>query len=242
MILIPFDNFGKAMNLQADYFFDLAGFSHGDLFNQGGYPWLILNQLSAYLKTLSLGRIEGEVSSSAHLINKEQIFIGEGSIVEPGAYIQGPCWIGKGCTIRHGAYIRGHFLAGDHCVVGHDTEVKNAIFLPHAHAAHFAYVGDTILGRSVNLGAGVKCANFKLDQKLIVVEVEDRQIATQMRKLGALVGDYCQIGCNSVLNPGTLMGKNVHCYPCINVGGWIPSKSIIKPTNRAAIVPLIKKN
>lgn len=228
------------MTLQADYFFDLTGFLHADLFNQSEHPWMILSHLGSYLKTLSLGRIEGEVSSSAYLVNREQIFIGEGSVVEPGAYIQGPCWIGKGCIIRHGAYIRGNFLAGDHCVIGHDTEVKNSIFLPKAHAAHFAYLGDTILGRSVNLGAGVKCANFKLDQKLIVVQVGDRKIATEMRKLGALVGDYSQVGCNTVLNPGTLMGKGVHCYPCINIGGWIPSKSLIKPANQAIIIPLIE--
>ncbi len=223
------------MVLNTSYFFDLTEFAHADLFRASEFPWLILNDLGNYLKQLSLGIIEGQISSSAYLINPESIYIGKGSVVEPGAYIQGPCWIGNECVVRHGAYIRGNLLAGDHCVIGHDTEVKNAIFLPGAHAAHFAYVGDTILGRGVNLGAGVKCANFKLDKKPVIVQIENIPIETQMRKLGAIVGDYSQIGCNSVLNPGTLIGKGVNCYPCVNIGGWIPSNSLIKPANKAVV-------
>lgn len=229
------------MAMITSYFFDLMEFPHTDLFHAFEFPWLVLNQLGDYLRGIPLGKIEGQISLGAHLINSELIYIGKGSVVEPGAYIQGPCWIGKDCVVRHGAYIRGNLIAGDRCVIGHDTEVKNAIFLPGAHAAHFAYVGDTILGRDVNLGAGVKCANFKLDKKPIIVQVEDKHLETQMRKLGAIVGDYSQIGCNSVLNPGTLIGKEVNCYPCINIGGWIPSKSLIKPANKPLVTPFLEK-
>lgn len=230
------------MALPAAYFFDLNDFPHADLFRAVEYPWLVLNELGVYIQGLTLGNIAGKVMPGAHLIHPELISIGQGSIVEPGAYIQGPCWIGKNCVVRHGAYIRGNLLTGDHCVIGHDTEVKNALFLTGAHAAHFAYVGDTILGNKVNLGAGTKCANFKLDQKTIDVQIEGRRLPTQMRKLGALIGDGCQIGCNSVLNPGTLMGKDVNCYPCLNVGGWIPARSVIKPAGKAVIVPYLEKN
>lgn len=228
------------MSLKASYFFDLREFPHAEIFAGLEYPWLALQLLNTYIKSLELGPKQGEISTEAHLINSDQIYIGEGTIVEPGAYIRGPCWIGKKCVIRHGAYIRGNVLTGDHCVIGHSTEVKNSIFLNKAQAAHFAYLGDTILGSHVNLGAGTRCANLKLNHKPITVELEGQQlIATEMRKLGAIVGDYCQIGCNSVLNPGTLMGKEVKCYPCLNVGGWIPARSLIKPAHKAVIIPII---
>lgn len=213
----------------SSYFFDLLQFQHTSLFQDDPFPWLVLQQLTTYLQAQPLGRQQGMVSPFAYLINPEQISIGEGSIVEPGAYIQGPCIIGKRCIIRHGAYIRGNVLTGNDCVIGHDSEVKHAIFFNRAHAAHFAYVGDSILGNEVNLGAGTKCANFKLDRTLINLHIKGERIPTQMRKLGAIVGDKTQIGCNTVTNPGTLIGKEVLCYPCLNIEGFIPSRSIIKP-------------
>lgn len=223
------------MALKTSYYFDLDSFSHKELFSADESPWLPLVRLESYLRSLPLGKFEASVSPDAYLVHPELIHIGEGSIVEPGAYIQGPCWIGKGCVVRHGAYIRGNLLTGDHCVIGHDTEVKNAIFLNKAHAAHFAYVGDTILGNGVNLGAGSKCANFKLDGQPVVIQYSDQRIETHMRKLGAIVGDRSQLGCNSVMNPGTLLGKEVCCYPCLNIGGWIPSRTKIKPANKVIL-------
>ena len=211
------------------YFFDLSQFAHASLFQGDILPWLVLQKLCAYLNSQSLGVHKGTISSSAYLVDPELITIGEGSIVEPGAYIQGPCVIGKECIVRHGAYIRGNVLTGNHCVIGHDSEVKHAIFLDKAHAAHFAYVGDSILGNEVNLGAGTKCANFKLDQTPIKIHINGERIPTQMRKLGAIIGDKTQIGCNAVTNPGTLIGQSVRCYPCLNIEGFIPSRSIIKP-------------
>ncbi len=213
----------------SSYFFDFSQFHHASLFQGDPFPWLVLQQLAAYLQTQSLGRQEGIVSPYAYLVNPEEIFIGEGSIVEPGAYIQGPCVIGKHCLIRHGAYIRGNVLTGDYCVIGHDSEVKHSIFLNRAHAAHFAYVGDCIVGNEVNLGAGTKCANFKLDQTSINLHITGQHISTHMRKLGAMIGDKSQIGCNTVTNPGTLIGQEVRCYPCLNIEGFIPSRSLIKP-------------
>lgn len=217
------------MPLPSSYFFNLSHFSHAILFEGDPFPWLVLQKLTAYLQSQPLGIQEGTISPGAYLVNPEQISIGEGSIVEPGAYIQGPCLIGKHCVIRHGAYIRGHVLTGDYCVIGHDTEVKQSIFFNKAQAAHFAYVGDCILGNEVNLGAGTKCANFKLDHAPVNVHFMDQSIPTQMRKLGAIIGDKTQIGCNTVTNPGTLIGQEVRCYPCLNIDGFIPTRSLIKP-------------
>lgn len=225
------------MELFSSYFFDLSQFSHAPLFKEDPFPWQILPKIELYLKGQSLGSIKGFVSPQAYLINAEAISIDEGSIVEPGAYIQGPCIIGKNCIIRHGAYIRGNFICGDRCVIGHDSEIKNSIFLNDTHAAHFAYIGDCILGNRVNLGAGTKCANLKLDQSSIVLHYENQHIATSLRKFGAIIGDGTQIGCNAVTNPGTLMGQEVRCYPCLNVGGIIPSRSIIKGQNQLVITP-----
>jgi len=228
------------MHLKTSQFFDLTDFTHASLFEDIYNPWEALNHLEAYIRNLSSSKKNCTISPHAYLINPAEIYIGEGSIIEAGAYVQGPCSIGNNCVVRHGAYIRGNLLTGDHVIIGHDTEVKNSIFLPGSHAAHFAYVGDSIIGRQVNLGAGTKCANYKLDKQTIAVEYEGSRIETKRRKLGAIIGDNCQIGCNSVLNPGTLMGKDVRCYPCVNIGGWIPSKSLIKSAQKAVIVPLRK--
>lgn len=223
------------MTLPSSYFFNFSTFTHASLFRNDPPPWLVLPLLEAYLRSQSLGRHEGSISSQAYLIHPELISIGEGSIIEPGAYIQGPCLIGKHCVVRHGAYIRGNVLTGNHCVIGHDSEVKQALLLDHAHAAHFAYVGDCILGNEVNLGAGTKCANFKLDHACINLRVEGQRIPTQMRKLGAIIGDKSQIGCNSVTNPGTLIGQEVRCYPCLNIDGFIPSRSLVKPHDKPIV-------
>ncbi len=128
------------------------------------------------------------------------------------------------------------FLTGDHCVIGHCSEIKHAILLNHVQAAHFAYVGDSILGNRVNLGAGAKCANLRLDRKEIDLQLMGQRIPTHMRKLGAMIGDKTQIGCHVVINPGTLIGQEVHCYPCLSIEGFISSGSLIKPSNKPLIL------
>lgn len=205
-------------------FFDLSNFEHADLFDENAPAWRALTLLKSRLSTMQLGNIKGVVEEGAILVNPELISIGEGSVVEAGAYIRGPCFIGKGCEVRHGAYIRGDLITGDGCVIGHATEIKHSILLDNAHAAHFAYVGDTILGNRVNLGAGVKCANFRFDGKGIRVAEKE----SGMRKLGAIIGDDVQMGCNAVTMPGTLIGKRSYLYPCLNIRGVIPQDSIIK--------------
>lgn len=216
------------MLLTSDEFFDLSNWPFMELFDFQGYPWQALTQIESFLKKQKLGRIEGKISDGSYLINPELISIGEGAVVEAGAYIQGPCLIGKNCAIRHGAYIRGNVITGDGCVIGHCSEVKNSLFLNNAHAAHFAYVGDSILGNNVNLGAGTKCANLRLDGKQIFISFNKERIPTGLRKFGAIIGDSVQLGCNSVTNPGTLIGKNSSSLPCTNFGGVIPPDSCVK--------------
>jgi NDP-sugar pyrophosphorylase family protein len=219
-------------------FFELSTYEHQKLFEGCLYPWEALKNLSNYCKQFAKGQIQGEVSEQAYLVNLESIVIGEGSIIEPGAYIAGPCIIGKNCTIRHGAYIRGNLVCGDNCVIGHDTEIKNAIFLNNAHAAHFAYVGDSILGNKVNLGAGFKCANLRLDRSGVKVYYNEVLIDSGLRKLGAIIGDDCQLGCNGVASPGTLIGKKSMSYPCIHLYGTIAPNSMVKPNNDFIIEPI----
>lgn len=218
------------------HFFDLENYEHKFLFMNIHFVWEALNKIKAYLAKSKLGSIQAKVHPGAYLINPESITIGANSIVEPGAYIKGPCYIGNDCTIRHGAYIRGDVITGNNCVLGHDTEIKNAIFLNNANAAHFAYVGDCIIGNNVNLGAGTKCANLRLDHEEIAIFDGNEFVPTGLKKLGAILGDYTQIGCNSVTNPGTITGKNVKSYPCMNFGGYISSEKTIKPESKILIV------
>ncbi|MBE3560892.1 MAG: hypothetical protein IMW89_16980, partial [Ktedonobacteraceae bacterium] len=135
---------------------------------------------------------------------------------------------GRGCIVRHGAYVRADTLAGENCIIGHASETKNAILLPGSSAAHFAYVGDSILGNRVNLGAGVKLANFRLDGGQITVRANNQKYATGLNKLGAILGDDCQLGCNSVCNPGTLLGPRSVVYALTSVSGYHAAGSILK--------------
>lgn len=215
-------------SLSIDALFDFSLFAHAALFEGCDYPWQAFEKLSAYLTSLSLGKMEGNVSSEAFLIDPASISLGRNSIVEAGAYIQGPCVLGAECIVRSGAYIRGDVIAGDGCVIGHGTEIKCSILLNGASAAHFNYIGNSILGKNVNLGAGVKCANFRLDHEPITLTIDGQKIKTGLKKLGALLGDGAQVGCNCVLNPGTLLGKNAFCSPCLSVSGVIPEGAIVK--------------
>ncbi len=218
--------------LAPNQFFSLEEYSHASLFEDCQYPWQALERLKTYLQSLKLGKIQTDVPSTAYLVHPESITIGRGTSIEPGAYIEGPCVIGQNCKIRHGAYIRGDVVTGDGCVIGHDSELKHSILLNGASAAHFNYVGDSILGNKVNLGAGVKCANLRLDHQPIHVVIQGERINTQLHKLGAIVGDGAQVGCNCVINPGTILGRNSFCFPCLNIYGFIPENGKVKPASK----------
>lgn len=223
------------ISLSPTYFFDLSSYSHAPLFIIEEAVWIALNYITSYLEEQNLGKIESKVSKNVYLVNEHLISIGKNTIIEQGAYIKGPCIIGDNCCIRHGAYIRGNVITGNHCVIGHDTEIKHSILLDHAQAAHFAYVGDTIIGNRVNLGAGTKCANLKFNHGDVTISYQGEHLNTGLRKFGAIIGDDSQIGCNAVTNPGTLVGKNVFCYPLVNIGGFVPSNSVVKNQQKISI-------
>ena len=175
------------------------------------FPWRALGKPLTYfvekcVQSVSLNeRIKGNVSEHAYLENKESIVICQGAIVEAGAFISGPSFIGPNAVIRHGAYVRGSVYVSEGAVVGHTTECKGSIFLPFAKAAHFNYVGDSILGYDCNLGAGTKLANLKMNHKNIIISIDNKKIDTGLKKFGAILGNRAQTGCNSVTNPGYIM-------------------------------------
>ena len=201
------------------FFFDLTDTGHEAFFSEKVFVWDLLKELQTYLLSLELGKISCAIPKGVHLVNKKQISIGKGTIIEPGAYIEGPCFIGENCHIRHAAYLRPDLLICDGCTIGHASEIKHSIMLKNGAIPHFNYVGDSIIGQGVNLGAGVICANLRLNHKEICVKIDEKEYNTGLKKFGAVVGDYSQIGCNSVLNPGTLLKKSSFIYPCSSFQG-----------------------
>ncbi|MDY7030528.1 MAG: hypothetical protein SVY10_01295 [Thermodesulfobacteriota bacterium] len=167
----------------------------------------------------------------------DTIQIGSGTVIEPGALIKGPVVIGENTEVRQGAYIRGNCLIGNGCVVGHTTEMKGSIMLDGAKAGHFAYIGDSILGNDVNLGAGTKLANLKMISGTIFVKSGKQRYNTERRKLGAIMGDRTETGCNSVASPGTLLGRRCIVYPCVAVpGGHYPDKTVVMPSKDSLMI------
>ena len=186
------------------------------LFDAEAFVWDPLIKLSSFLSEHH-HKIQIPIPPHVFFKHQELISIGEGTTIDPTVLIEGPCMIGKNCTIRHGAFLRGPLIISDECSIGHGTEVKGSILMKNASIAHLCYVGDSIIGPHVNLGAGVKCSNLRLDRREILVG----GIPTSLRKLGAILGEGVQVGCNCVLNPGTVIGKKSLIYPLLNVGGVI---------------------
>jgi len=210
--------------------FDLSQTEHAAIFEGCEYAWDALKRLAAYLeKTLKPG-LRNRCQGIAFI--GERVFIGEGTVVEDGAMIKGPAIIGRNCEIRHNAYIRDQVIIGDHCVVGNSCEVKNSLLFNYAGAPHFNYIGDSILGHKAHLGAGVKISNVKLVPGNVAVRMNGRPHDTGLRKFGALLGDQADIGCNAVLNPGSIIGRGSVVYPNTNWRGVLPPNMIAK--NQAA--------
>ncbi len=202
-------------------------------------PWDLLGDaLDRALGALPSSRIEGWVDRRAILLG-DRIVVEKGARVGAGATLEGPVRVGPDCEIRPGAYVRGGCWLGSRCVVGASTEVKRAIFLDGARAPHLAYVGDSVLGREVNLGAGTILSNFRHDGREIVIRNGDELLPTGRRKLGALLGDGVATGCNSVLNPGTIVGAGSRIYTGVQLrSGVYPARAMIKLRQELAIVPL----
>ncbi|MBN1914910.1 MAG: UDP-N-acetylglucosamine diphosphorylase [Parachlamydiales bacterium] len=209
-------------------FFNLQHFPHRALWENTRYVWEALTNLSTYLNTQPLGNIEVDLPRNVFLENPSLISIGPGTVIEDGVFIKGPCIIGKNCIVRHGAYIRENVLIGDRSLVGHCSEIKHSIMLQQAAAPHFAFVGDSIVGNDVNLGAGVRLANLRIDRQKVSLFFGEEKFETGLIKFGSVLGDGVQIGCNAVLNPGTILGKLSYCYASVNIGGYFEPHSIIK--------------
>ncbi len=191
--------------------------------------------------------IDGFVAEEDLILREWNIFIGKGVVIEPTAMIKAPAYIGPGSEIRQGAYLRGNTIVGPKCTIGHNTEVKNSIFMGHTEAGHFAYVGDSILGNYVNLGAGTKLANLPfrtLDGKkeeafpCFELELDGHMLDSGRSKLGAILGDGVETGCNSTLAPAVFLGKDTWVYPCMYVPkGFYGSRMILKSGARTVLIP-----
>jgi NDP-sugar pyrophosphorylase family protein len=201
-------------------------------------PWALLGDpLDEVLAGLPSSDLQGQLSPDVHLVG-DRIVICSGARIHPTAVIEGPVFIGSDVEIRPGAYIRGGVWIGDRCVVGANTEVKRAILLPHAKAPHLNYVGDSILGADVNLGAGTILSNFRHDGGFIKVPANGHRLDTGRRKLGAILGDGVLTGCNCVLHPGTVVGRGTQIYPGVQLRpGVYPEGSIVKLRQELDVVP-----
>jgi UDP-N-acetylglucosamine diphosphorylase / glucose-1-phosphate thymidylyltransferase / UDP-N-acetylgalactosamine diphosphorylase / glucosamine-1-phosphate N-acetyltransferase / galactosamine-1-phosphate N-acetyltransferase len=205
---------------------DLSQTEHAAIFDGCKYAWDALKKIADYLAATLRPGLKNRCEGVAFI--GEKVFIGEGTVVEDGAMIKGPAIIGRNCEIRHNAYIRENVIVGDNCIIGNSSEVKNAFLFNKAVAPHFNYVGDSILGYKAHLGAGVKISNIKLLQGNVTVQLNGKPLDTGLRKFGALLGDSVDIGCNAVLNPGTIIGRGSVIYPNTNWRGVLSENMIVK--------------
>jgi len=214
--------------------FDLSQTEHAALFKDCRYAWDALKNLKEYLKANMRPARKCRIEGHAHI--GELVFIGDGTVIEDGVMIKGPAIIGRNCELRHNAYLREDVIVGDGCVLGNSCEFKHSLLFNKAKVPHFGYVGDSILGYQAHLGAGVKVSNVKLVPGNIMIEIDGEPYDTGLRKFGAIVGDNTDIGCNSVLNPGTIIGRGSVIYPNTNWRGILPANMIAKNTAPQEIV------
>jgi UDP-N-acetylglucosamine diphosphorylase / glucose-1-phosphate thymidylyltransferase / UDP-N-acetylgalactosamine diphosphorylase / glucosamine-1-phosphate N-acetyltransferase / galactosamine-1-phosphate N-acetyltransferase len=215
--------------------FDLTKTDHAALFAGCRYAWEILPKIARFVEDRVRPGLRNRCEGRAYI--GDMVFIDEGTVVEDGAMIKGPAIIGRNCQIRHNAYIREHVLIGDNCVVGNSCEIKNSVLLNGAQAPHFNYVGDSVLGHKAHLGAGVKISNYKLFGDSVAVEMDGAPYDTGLRKFGALLGDGCEIGCNAVLSPGSIIGRESVIYPNVTWRGILAEKMIVKNQSPREIAP-----
>ena len=194
------------------------------------YPWEALPQISGWI--IELGKT---LSSEEYEQRGENVWIAKSATVYPSAYIVGPAIIGPNTEVRHGAFIRGNALVGANCVVGNSVELKNVVLFDKVQVPHYNYVGDSILGYKAHMGAGSITSNVKSDKTLVTVRTGDALLESGLKKFGALLGDGVEVGCNSVLNPGSVIGRNSNIYPLSMVRGHVAENSIYKKAGE--IVP-----
>ena len=212
---------------------DLLDLSHtlaAPLFAGKTYPYEVLDGIKDFV--LELGK---SLPAEEYDTPSEGVYIAKDAVIYPNNYIAGPCIIGHRTEVRPGAFIRGSALVGNDCVVGNSTELKNVILFDNVQVPHYNYVGDSILGYKSHMGAGSITSNVKSDKTLVVLKNGEECIPTGRKKVGAVLGDHVEVGCNSVLNPGTVLGRRSSVYPTSCVRGQVPADSVYK--NRECIVP-----
>jgi NDP-sugar pyrophosphorylase family protein len=205
---------------------DLDHTDHRKLFENAVNAWDALKQIGSYLQFRLKPAIQGRLVGKPFISGA--VFIGQGTVIEHGAMIKGPAWIGEGCEIRNGCYVRENVIVGNGVTMGNSCEFKNSIIFDEAEIPHFTYVGDSIVGFKGHLAAGVILSNVRLDRAEITVTHNGGIIPTGLRKFGAIVGDRAEIGCNAVLSPGSIIGRNTLVYPGTQWRGVAPENSIIK--------------
>ena len=213
---------GRIFVIKIKELFDLQHTLAASYLSQFEYPWQALKGISNMIQTL------GECLDPAEYTQvSDQVWVHNSAKIAPTAYLGAPCIIGANTEVRHCAFIRGAALVGENCVVGNSVELKNVILFDNVQVPHYNYVGDSILGYKSHMGAGSITSNVKSDKSLVVIHTGEG-IPTGIKKVGAMLGDYVEVGCNSVLNPGTVIGRNSNVYPLSCVRGVIPANSIYK--------------
>ncbi len=202
--------------------YDLDHTLAADYLRQFTYPWEALSGIKQMIITL------GNTLGPDYRRIEENVWVHETATIFPSTYLGAPCIIGPRTEVRHCAFIRGSALVGADCVVGNSVELKNVILFDHVQTPHYNYVGDSILGYYSHMGAGSITSNVKSDKKLIVIHQQDKSLPTGLKKIGAMLGDYVEVGCNAVLNPGTVIGRHSNVYPTSCVRGVVPCESIWK--------------
>jgi NDP-sugar pyrophosphorylase family protein len=218
-----------------DSLLDLDHTDHRKLFENSVNAWDALKQIGSYLQFRLQPSIQGRLIGKPFISGA--VFVGKGTVIEHGAMIKGPAWIGEECEIRNGCYIRENVIVGNGVIMGNSSEFKNSIILDEAQIPHFNYVGDSILGYKAHLAAGVVLSNVRLDHAEVTVTHNGAIIPTGLKKFGAVIGDHAEIGCNAVLSPGSIIGRNCLIYPGAQWRGVAPENTIVKYRQSLEIVP-----
>lgn len=216
--------------LKTEELLDLTKTIAAPLFAGKNYPWEVLADLSDFIIELGKSLPEDEFE-----LRGENVWVARDAKVFPSAYIGSPCIIDHGAEVRHCAFIRGSAIVGKNAVVGNSTEIKNSVLFDCVQAPHYNYIGDSVLGFKAHMGAGSITSNVKSDKTLVVIKSPEGNIETKRKKVGAIIGDHVEIGCNSVLNPGTVLGRGASVYPTSCVRGFVPENGIYKDKDNIVI-------
>lgn len=211
------------LEMQINEMYDLNHTKAASLLEQFTYPWEVLPKIGEFIIKLGAG-----LSPAKYTQINDNIWISKTAKIYPNNYIEGPAIIGHNTEVRPGAFIRGNALVGENCVVGNSTELKNVIIFDNVQVPHYNYVGDSVLGYKSHMGAGSITSNVKQDKTPVSVNTSMGRVNTGMKKFGAMLGDNVEVGCNSVLNPGTVVGRGARVYPLSMVRGFVPKNSIYK--------------